>query len=213
MADYNQLLTDIPAWLEDQSPELLQMVPTFIAFAEGRCARELQVRQFNATFASTMSIGGYLYTIPADLEVMRSFEITVGSRVVTLEKRMREWLRFYWDDTSQLDVPKYYSVENNGSFIVAPVPVAAYPYRVYYRCRLQALDSSNPNNWLTDQAYDALLYAALAEGAKFLLSDRRDNLAASYEEKWAEKRDAINRDEARVMRDEERQPGNLAANV
>lgn len=214
MGTYATLQIDIPAWLEDHSEELVEQVPNIIAFAENRCAKELQIRQFNWQLAGTMSAGGSNYPFPGDMQAMREFEIALpeGGTVI-LKRRMRDWLKVYWPNSAEVGVPRYYAVDDDATFIVAPTPGFAYPYVQRYRRQLQKLSNDNQTNWLTENAYDALLYCCLAEGAKFLLSDRRDNLAESYEAKWAEKRDSINGSEARVMRDEDRQPTTLQANV
>src|SRR6266567_3210855 len=211
MGSYDSLLVDIPAWLEDSSAEVMAQLPNIISFAEARCARELQIRQFNASVPGTMAIGGSVYPFPTDMQAMRSFTFTANGEVVTLEKRMREWLTFYWPTSTEVGVPKYYAVDDAANFIVAPTPDSAYPYVQRYRRRLLALGPSNQNNWLTDFAYDALLVCCLQRAASFLLSDRRDNLMASYEADWTTAKNDINAAEARVMRDEERQPTNLAA--
>lgn len=213
MGSYNSLLADIPAWLEDSSAEVVAQLPNIISFAEARCSRELQLRQFNASTAGTMAVGFPVYAFSPDMEAMRAFTITVAGDVVTLEKRMREWLTFYWPNSSEVGVPRYYAVDDAANFIVAPTPAAAYPYVQRYRRRLAALGPSNQNNWLTDSAYDALLVCCLQKAASFLLSDRRDNLMASYETDWQTAKTDLNAAEARVIRDEERAPSNLAANV
>lgn len=213
MPSYAQLKDDIPDWLEDHSPEILDKVPQFIMFGEGRCARELEVRHFNGDVSGAFGVAQYLVPMPR-MEVMRSFEVVSNGDTIILEKRDREWLKVYWPNANEVDTPKYYSVQNATQFIVAPSPSLAIPYTIYFRQRLPALSDTNQENWLTSEdGYDALLYASLAYAATFVLSDKRDTLKANFEAEWERAKNDINSDEAQVMRDAERQPGVLQANV
>jgi hypothetical protein len=79
-----------------------------------------------------------------------------------------EYLREYWPDPAQEDVPKYYADYDYTHWLIAPTPDAAYNFEVLYYERIQPLDSANQTNWFTIYAPQAMLYGSLVEASMFL---------------------------------------------
>jgi|ERR1700754_1100494 len=214
MGDYATLQADIPNWLEDHSAEIIANVPTIIQNAETRIALDLASRKFNWTASGVISVGAPNYPVPDDLRAMLDFRLIDGAgNSITLNERMYDWVKVYWPNENETGTPKYYAIDDDDSFIVAPTPDIPYQYTLRYRRKLPALSVSNPTNWLTEQAYSFLLYACLQQGARFLLSDDKDTLAASYEEEYQKLLAGLSGSEARALRDDNRAPTMLQSNV
>jgi hypothetical protein len=99
--------------------------------------------------------------------------ITVAGKRYPVLIRKYEYLREYWPDSTQTDIPKYYCDYNWDHWMVAPTPDDDYQFEVLYYERLQPLDSANQTNWLTEYAPQAMLYGTLLQAMPFLKNDDR----------------------------------------
>ncbi len=86
---------------------------------------------------------------------------------VPLEKRSLEYIQFYSSGLSNA-TPKFYGESDETTFIFGPTPDATYTVNERYLSRPEPLSTSNETNWLSDNAYDILFKACLAEAAAFL---------------------------------------------
>jgi hypothetical protein len=110
---------------------------------------------------------------PARWRKTVSMNVTVGGQRQPVLLRKYEYLREYWPDPAQEDVPKYYCDYDYTHWLVAPTPADDYSYEVLYYERLAPLDSSNQSNWFTQYAPQALLYGSLLQAMPFLKNDER----------------------------------------
>jgi hypothetical protein len=110
---------------------------------------------------------------PARWRKTVSINVTVAGERRPVLLRKYEYLREYWPDPTQEDVPEYYCDYDYTHWLVAPTPAAAYNYEVLYYERSQPLDESNQTNWFTQYAPQALLYGALLQAMPFLKNDER----------------------------------------
>jgi hypothetical protein len=99
--------------------------------------------------------------------------VTVAGDRRPILLRKYEYLREFWPDPTQTDVPEYYCDYNYDHWLVAPTPADDYAYEVLYYERIQPLDSSNQTNWFTQYAPQALLYGSLLQAMPFLKNDER----------------------------------------
>jgi hypothetical protein len=128
----------------------------------------------NLTVAtSTMVQGQATIDKPARWRKTVSINVTVAGERRPVLLRKYEYLREYWPDPTQEDVPEYYCDYDYTHWLVAPTPAAAYNYEVLYYERSQPLDESNQTNWFTQYAPQALLYGSLLQAMPFLKNDER----------------------------------------
>jgi hypothetical protein len=99
--------------------------------------------------------------------------VTVSGERQPVFNRRYEYLREYWPDPAETEVPKFYCDYDYTHWMVAPTPAAAYDFEVLYYERVQPLDSSNQTNWFTIYAPQALLYGSLLQAMPFLKNDER----------------------------------------
>jgi hypothetical protein len=161
---YDQLLTDIPAWMVNESGEFAEQLPRFIDLAELRLSRDLStVNAFNhVTDGLTLTAGSPYLDLPADVVTIRIIRWQdPDGRWLTVEKKDLPFIMEWWPDPAETGDPRYYAYETDSRLYLAATPADSYPVQVHYRRRLPALSESNPTNWLTENAGDALLYACL----------------------------------------------------
>jgi hypothetical protein len=165
---YDNLVTDIAQYLERTDAATLAKIPTFIGLTEQKIATQLKILGNLTVQASTFIQGANIIDKPARWHKTVSFNITVAGRRRPVLLRTYEYLREYWPDPTQEDVPKFFADYDYTHWMIAPTPDAAYNFEILYYERIQPLDSSNQTNWFTIYAPQALLYGSLVEASMFL---------------------------------------------
>ena len=153
-----------------------EQIPRLINLAERRIARELKIEGLINVITSTMHPGLAVYPKPDRWRTTVSFNFglgTDGNQYTQIFPRSYEYVRSYWPDRSQTDVPLFYAEYDYNNWIVAPTPDQAYPFEVLVYQLLPLLDDANQSNWLTQYAPQVLLYASLLEATPFLKNDER----------------------------------------
>ena len=178
---FTTLKEDIRRYLERgftlASDQLVyEQIPRLINLAERRIARELKVEGLINVLTGTMQPGLAVYPKPDRWRSTVSFNFGTGdqnSEYNQLFPRSYEYVRSYWPNRSETDVPLIYAEYDYNNWIVAPTPDQAYPFEVLVYQLLPLLDDTNQTNWLTDYAPQVLLYASLLEATPFLKNDER----------------------------------------
>jgi hypothetical protein len=170
---YNSLFNDISSYLERTDTATLDKIPTFIMLAEQVLASEIKFLGNLTVNQSTMVSGDPVITKPARWRKTVSINVTAGGERRPVFLRTYEFLRQYWPDESQEDVPKYYADYDYTHWLVAPTPADPYNFEVLYYEEVQPLDASNQTNWFTQYAPQAMLYGSLLQAMPFLKNDER----------------------------------------
>lgn len=174
------LQNGIQAWLEDDDAEFTGELDDVIDLAEKRLLRDLDLAIFRRVDSTAaMVVSNALVTKPTivapDLLIAsKGIWLTGGAltRAEFLQQRSAEYILDY---NGAVDgVPKYWGEYSETQWIFGRTPDATYAVNVRYISRPDRLvPGGNETNWLSDNAYDILFKAALAEAEKFLKSDER----------------------------------------
>jgi len=170
---YNNLVADIESYLERTDQATLSKIPTFIGLAEQVIASEIKFLGNLVVVSSNMVSDQPVIQKPARWRKTVSMNVTVAGERRPILLRKYEYLREFWPDPTETDVPEYYCDYNYDHWLVAPTPSDDYAYEVLYYERIQPLDESNQTNWFTQYAPQALLYGSLLQAMPFLKNDER----------------------------------------
>lgn len=170
---YDSLVADISSYLERTDTATLEKIPTFIMLAEQTIAAEIKFLGNLIPMQSTMTASDPVINKPARWHKTVSMNVTVAGRKQPILLRKYEYLREFWPNPTQTDVPAYYADYDYTHWLVAPTPADDYVFEVLYYERVQPLDSSNQTNWFTIYAPQALLYGTLLQAMPFLKNDSR----------------------------------------
>jgi len=170
---YDSLVDDISTYLERTDQATLEKIPTFIMLAEQVIATELKFLGNLTVAESTMVQSDPVIQKPARWRKTVSLNVTVDGKKFPVFLRKYEYLREYWPDATQTDVPKFYCDYDYDHWLIAPTPAEDFAYEVLYYQRVQPLDSSNQTNWFTQNAPQAMLYGTLLQAMPFLKNDER----------------------------------------
>ena len=170
---YDSLVENVQSYLERSDAATIEKIPLFIMLAEQVIASQIKFLGNLTVNTSTMVQGENVINKPARWHKTVSMNITVAGKRQPVLLRKYEYLREYWPDQAQTDIPKYYCDYNWDNWYVAPTPDDDYQFEVLYYERLQPLDSANQTNWLTQYAPQAMLYGTLLQAMPFLKNDER----------------------------------------
>jgi hypothetical protein len=170
---YDSLVDDISTYLERTDQATLDKIPTFIMLAEQVLAAEIKFLGNLTVQQSTMVATQPVIDKPARWHKTVSMNVVVAGERRPVLLRKYEYLREYWPDATQTEVPKFYCDYDYTHWLVAPTPASAYTFEVIYYERIQPLDSSNQTNWFTIYAPQAMLYGSLLQAMPFLKNDER----------------------------------------
>jgi hypothetical protein len=170
---YTSLFNDISSYLERTDTATLDKIPTFIMLAEQTLASEIKFLGNLTVNESSMVSGNPVITKPARWRKTVSMNVTANGERQPVFLRTYEFMRQYWPDEAQEDVPKYYGDYDYTHWLVVPTPAEAYDFEVMYYEEVQPLDATNQTNWFTQYAPQAMLYGSLLQAMPFLKNDER----------------------------------------
>ena len=170
---YDSLVENIQSYLERTDTATIEKIPLFIMLAEQVIASQIKFLGNLTVNTSAMVIGEATIQKPARWHKTVSMNVTVSGERQPVLLRKYEYLREYWPNPTDKDVPKFYCDYDYDHWLIAPTPDVAYNFEVLYYQRVQPLDSSNQTNWFTNYAPQALLFGSLMQAMPFLRNDER----------------------------------------
>ena len=165
---YDSLVENVQSYLERTDAATIEKIPLFIMLAEQVIASQIKFLGNMTVNASNMVTGQNIIAKPARWHKTVSVNVTVAGKRQPVFNRRYEYVREYWPDPAETEVPKFYCDYDYTHWLIAPTPDDDYAFEVLYYERVQPLDSSNQTNWFTQYAPQALLYGALLQAMPFL---------------------------------------------
>lgn len=179
---YDSLTSTVLQYLERRDASVVETIPTFISLAEFEIAQEIKTLGQLQVAEATMTADNALLQKPARWRKTVSMSVTVAGKKQPVYLRKYEYLKNYWPDANQTDVPLYYADTDWEHWYIAPTPDQAYAFEVLYYERISPLSSTNQTNWLTQNAPNAMLFGTLLQAMQFLKNDQRTIFQQKYTE-------------------------------
>ena len=170
--NYTELVSNIQNFLEDDSTELSNSIPTIITQAESMIFQRLpNLPCFRQQSTGNLVIGTADYTV-ATARMIRQVSVTSSSNVSFLNHKIDSYLRDFHPNSSTTGTPIMYSTKDSGTggivITLAPTPSATLAFQVDFIAPETGLSSGNANSWVGTFAENILLSAALYESSAFL---------------------------------------------
>jgi len=179
---YDSLTSTVLQYLERRDAAVVNSIPTFITLAEFEIAQEIKTLGQLQVVEATMLAGNPVLPKPARWRKTVSMSITVNGNKQPVYLRKYEYLKNYWPNTTQTDVPLYYADTDWDHWYLAPTPDDDYAFEVLYYERIAPLSSENQTNWITQNAPNAMLFGTLLQAMQFLKNDQRTIFQQKYTE-------------------------------
>lgn len=179
---YDSLTSTVLQYLERKDAAVVNALPTFISLAEFEIAQEIKTLGQLQVVESNMDADNAILQKPARWRKTVSMSVTVDGKKQPVYLRKYEYLKNYWPDANQTDVPLYYADTDWEHWYLAPTPDQNYAFEVLYYERIAPLSSTNQTNWLTQNAPNAMLFGTLLQAMQFLKNDQRTIFQQKYTE-------------------------------
>ncbi len=183
--NYSALVQAIKDYTENTETTFVNQIDEFINQAELRILFDVDLPFFrkNSTGTTTASIT-YL-TKPSDFLAAHSLAVVSSGNVYSfLLPKDVSFMREANPDTDDTGQPEYYGHFDDDTFILSPVPDAAYTMELHYKYKPNGLSSTNTTTWLGDNLPQALLYGCLVEAYTFMKGEQ--DIMAMYMGRYQE---------------------------
>lgn len=167
MDNYANMTTALQKWLNREGfTSLTDQTDDLLAIAQRRIERECDLKAMMAV--TTLAVNAQTIAAPADLLRVRSMSFDEGTGTQEIVGApLGQVLRY-----GSTAAPTRYAVVGT-NFYFGPAPDQEYTVTLIYFTSMGVLTSGNTTNWLTDNAPEFLLWAAMLEACLFLKDDAR----------------------------------------
>lgn len=181
---YTELVDVIKDYAEENDTEYAARIDDFIAKAETRVLRDLDLELFEGWLNLTLSIGVRTVTKPTDvIEINEVFFRDPSAQSWTeVPRRSFEYCIMYAPVESETSTPVYFSEFDESNIYVVPTPDQTYTSgNAKARCTIRPtkLSLSNENTWLGDNVGDLLFQACMMEAYDYLKNQASMDKAAT----------------------------------
>ena len=129
---YDSLTSTVLQYLERSDSAVVNAIPTFITLAESEIAEQIKTLGQMQVVESTMLTGDAILQKPARWRKTVSMSVTVDGKKQPVLLRKYEYLKNYWPDNTQTDVPLFYADTDWEHWYLAPTPDQDYQFEVLY---------------------------------------------------------------------------------
>ena len=163
------LKTDVQDYLQLSETTFTTQLPRFIQESEDRIFSLVQLPDQRKNVQGNLTSGNRFLATPTDFYAPMSLAIISSSTYDYLDFKHPSFIKEFSSGTTQ-STPKYYSLFDETSFEVSPIPDSNYTVELHYLNKPGSLTSGSDSGTttLSSDYPDALLYGALVEGAVFL---------------------------------------------
>ena len=165
---FTTLKNALQDYLETTETTFVSNLPVIITQAEDRILKSIQLPDFKKNSTGNTTSGTQYLTCPSDFLAPYSLAVDNSGYEFLLYKDVN-FIREAYPSSSTTGIPKYYSLFDAESFILAPTPNANLTAELHYFYKPESITAaSSGTSWLGDNAESTLLYGCLVEAYTFL---------------------------------------------
>ena len=196
------LKTAVQDYLQVSETTFTTQLDTFIKEAENRAFSMVQLPNQRKNVTGTLTTSNRFLATPTDFYAPFSLAVVSSNTYDYLDFKHPSFIKEYSPGTTT-GKPKYYSLFDDTSFEVSPIPDSGYTVELHYLHKPASLTSGSDSGttFLSTDYPEALLYGTLVEGAVFLKEP--PDVIAQFEARFKEAVSRMkNMSEGRGTRDE-----------
>ena len=165
---YTTLTQAIKDYTENTETTFVSNIPVFVKTTEEQLLRSIQLPDFRKNVTGTLTQSNQYLATPSDFLYPYSLAIDNSGYEFLLFKDVN-FIREAFPDSTATGVPKYYSIFDDETFLVAPTPNGNFTAELHYSYLPQSIvDAATGTSWLGDNATNALLYGSLVQAYIFM---------------------------------------------
>ena len=165
---YAELVQAIKDYTDNQETTFVSQIDQFIGNAEERILFDVQLPVFTKNQQGTLAASNKYLALPNDFLAPFSLSVTASGNYYFLLNKDVNYLQEAYPDVTETGRPQFYAIFDDTNLLVAPTPDSAYTVEFHYLYEPAGLSSTNTTTWLSTNATNALLYAALIEAYVFM---------------------------------------------
>jgi hypothetical protein len=175
--NYVQLRAAIQQYAEDFEPSFADNVDTFINLAESRILLRVNLPKFRKDTVGAVTAGAPEISVPTDFLSPDSLILVDGTRLILLINKDPEFLQECYPDQSFQAEPRFYTLLNDTTMVIAPSPAIDYVAQMAYFSQPLSITVTG-TSWLGDHFAHSLLSGSLLEATKYMKGE--DNQYQRY---------------------------------
>jgi len=165
---YTTLTQAIKDYTENTETTFVSNIPVFVKTTEEQLLRSIQLPDFRKNVTGTLTQSNQYLATPSDFLYPYSLAIDNSGYEFLIFKDVN-FIREAFPDSTATGVPKYYSIFDDETFLVAPTPNGNFTAELHYSYLPQSIvDAATGTSWLGDNATNALLYGSLVQAYIFM---------------------------------------------
>lgn len=165
---YTTLIQAIKDYTENTETTFVSNIPVFVKTTEEQLLRSIQLPDFRKNVTGTLTQSNQYLATPSDFLYPYSLAIDNSGYEFLIFKDVN-FIREAFPDSTATGVPKYYSIFDDETFLVAPTPNGNFTAELHYSFLPQSIvDAATGTSWLGDNATNALLYGSLVQAYIFM---------------------------------------------
>ena len=185
------LTSDIQSYTTYSSAAFIAQIPLFIRESEERIFYVIQLPSYKKGQTGTLTIGNPYLSLPGDFMAPASLAIIdpITNNYTYLLNKDVSYIRQVWPNPATTAPPVAYSLfqadVNTPTILMGPTPDKTYSVELNYFYRPGSLVDNPAGTWLSEFAYDALLYGALSEASNWMKRTAGiDTMGDTYEARF-----------------------------
>lgn len=190
MTVLSDLYGEISSYTTYDSSDFVAEFPHFVKTSEQRIWDFIQLPSFRRAQLGNVTSGNAYLSLPEDFLAPASLAVilTSGEYVYLLNKDV-SYMREVFPNPSTLGQPFAYALfdanADTTNILMGPTPDQSYNCQLDYFYRPTSLVDSPTGTWLSEHAYDQLLYGTLSEAAMWMKKSAGiDGMGDDYEKRF-----------------------------
>ena len=180
---FTTLKQSIQDYTNNTETTFVNNLDEFILEAEEAILKLVDLPYFRKNVTGQLTSSNQYLTMPTDFLAPYSLAIDDSGYEYLLFKDVT-FIRESYPSSSTTGTPKYYSIFDNETFIVAPTPSSNLTVELHYRYKPTSITtSSDGTTWLGTNASDCLLYGSLVEAYTFMKGEA--DVLNNYKERFS----------------------------
>jgi|TARA_R100001530_G_scaffold124138_1_gene92255 hypothetical protein len=180
---FTTLKQSIQDYTNNTETTFVNNLDEFILEAEEAILKLVDLPYFRKNVTGQLTSSNQYLTMPTDFLAPYSLAIDDSGYEYLLFKDVT-FMRESYPSSSTTGTPKYYSIFDNETFIVAPTPSSNLTVELHYRYKPTSITtSSDGTTWLGTNASDCLLYGSLVEAYTFMKGEA--DVLNNYKERFS----------------------------
>lgn len=191
MGTLADLEADVQSYTQYDDADFVAMIPSFIREAEERIWYFVQLPFFRKNVTGSFDASSPYLKLPEDFLAPASLAITVSGEYRYLLNKDVNYIREIYPNPTFEGPPTCYALfsadADNTTIIVGPTPDQNYATELHYFYKPASLTAGaeDGTTWLSENAYDALLYGTLEEAANWMKrTSGIDGMADTYGQRF-----------------------------